>query len=106
MSILINIGRETIHIISFIEDMSVIREILQQLGLWLVRSRPPPACATHLSMRYTQAGAGGPKIHNPSLLNLHLLISTCILHIHMPTVTPTLNTLGMNTYNHTRHDAS
>ena len=33
------------RIISFIEDMPVIREILQQLGLWLVRSRPPPACA-------------------------------------------------------------
>jgi hypothetical protein len=30
------------RIISFIEDMWVIREILQQLGPWLVRSRPPP----------------------------------------------------------------
>lgn len=29
-------------IISFIEDPSIIREILAHLGLWLVRSRPPP----------------------------------------------------------------
>ena len=33
----------TMRIISFIEDPSVIREILTHLGLWLVRSRPPPA---------------------------------------------------------------
>ena len=30
------------RIISFIEDQQVIRDILQHLGLWLVRSRPPP----------------------------------------------------------------
>jgi len=30
------------RIISFIEDPSVIREILVHLGLWLKRSRPPP----------------------------------------------------------------
>jgi hypothetical protein len=29
-------------IISFIEDQQVIRDILTHLGLWLVRSRPPP----------------------------------------------------------------
>ena len=29
------------RIISFIENPSVIREILMHLGLWLVRSRPP-----------------------------------------------------------------
>lgn len=28
--------------ISFIEDPSVIRDILNHLGLWLVRARPPP----------------------------------------------------------------
>ncbi len=32
----------TMRIISFIEDPQVIREILTHLGLWLVRSRPPP----------------------------------------------------------------
>jgi hypothetical protein len=32
----------TMRIISFIEDAQVIREILTHLGLWLVRSRPPP----------------------------------------------------------------
>jgi hypothetical protein len=30
------------RIISSIEDPSVIRDILKHLGLWLVRSRPPP----------------------------------------------------------------
>ena len=29
-------------IISFIEDQSVIRDILNHLGLWLTRARPPP----------------------------------------------------------------
>jgi len=32
----------TMRIISFIEDPSVIRDILNHLGLWLVRARPPP----------------------------------------------------------------
>ena len=40
----------TMRIISFIEDAQVIREILTHLGLWLIRSRPPP------------------KIHNPPAL--------------------------------------
>jgi hypothetical protein len=30
------------RIISSIEDPSVIRDILKHLGIWLVRSRPPP----------------------------------------------------------------
>jgi hypothetical protein len=30
------------RIISFIEDPSVIRDILTHLGLWLARARPPP----------------------------------------------------------------
>ena len=30
------------RIISFIEDPSVIRDILNHLELWLVRARPPP----------------------------------------------------------------
>ena len=30
------------RIISFIEDPSVIRAILEHLGLWLARTRPPP----------------------------------------------------------------
>jgi len=38
------------RIISFIEDRQVIRDILTHLGLWLVRSRPPPKiCAITLS---------------------------------------------------------
>jgi hypothetical protein len=32
----------TMRIISFIEDPSVIRSILEHLGLWLARARPPP----------------------------------------------------------------
>ena len=36
------------RIISFIEDRQIIRDIFTHLGLWLIRSRPPPACAvTH-----------------------------------------------------------
>ena len=30
------------RIISFIEDQSVIRDILNHLGLWLARAKPPP----------------------------------------------------------------
>ena len=30
------------RVISSIEDPSVIRAILKHLGIWLVRSRPPP----------------------------------------------------------------
>ena len=32
----------TMRIISFMEDAQVIPDILKHLGLWLVRSRPPP----------------------------------------------------------------
>jgi hypothetical protein len=32
----------TMRIIGFIEDGQVIRAILEHLGVWLVRSRPPP----------------------------------------------------------------
>jgi len=37
----------TMRIICFIEDGSVIRAILEHMGLWFIRSRPPPAYATH-----------------------------------------------------------
>ena len=36
----------SMRIISFIEDPSVIRDILNHLGLWLVRARPPPKAHT------------------------------------------------------------
>jgi len=48
------------RIISFIEDQQVIREILTHLELRLVRSRPPPACASH---------ADRPKICAATLLD-------------------------------------
>ena len=38
------------RIISFIEDPSVIRDILNHLGLWLVRSRPPPKMRTAITL--------------------------------------------------------
>ncbi len=38
------------RIISFIEDPSVIREILTHLGLWLIRSRPPPKMRTAITL--------------------------------------------------------
>ncbi|HOX15916.1 MAG TPA: hypothetical protein PLP18_07295 [Smithellaceae bacterium] len=51
------------RIISFIEDAQVIRDILTHLGLWLIRSRPPPACAMHLSaVPSAQVDADRPKI--------------------------------------------
>ena len=34
------------RIISFIENPSVIRDILNHLGLWLVKARPPPKAQT------------------------------------------------------------
>ena len=34
------------RIISFIENPSVIRDILNHLGLWLVKARPPPKAHT------------------------------------------------------------
>jgi hypothetical protein len=37
----------TMRIISSIEDPSVIREILEHLGLWLARARPPPKAYAH-----------------------------------------------------------
>jgi hypothetical protein len=54
------------RIISFIEDQHIIRDILTRLGLWLVRSRPPPACGMHLSAVPTaQVDADRPKICAP-----------------------------------------
>ena len=40
----------TMRIISFIEDPQVIRDILTHLGLWLVRSRPPPKICAAISL--------------------------------------------------------
>jgi len=51
------------RIISFIEDRQVIRDILTHLGLWLVRSRLPPACARLTAHNYIQTDiADRPKI--------------------------------------------
>ena len=43
------------RIISFIEDMPVIRDILQHLGLWLVRSRPPPKICAAITLSESKA---------------------------------------------------
>jgi len=43
------------RIISFIEDPQVIRDILTHLGLWLVRSRPPPKSHDPPSIEYAPA---------------------------------------------------
>jgi hypothetical protein len=50
----------TMRIISSIEDPQVIRDILEHLGLWLVRSRPPP------------------KIHDPPIREYAAAISAII----------------------------
>ena len=47
--------RGTMRIISFIEDPQVIRDILKHLGLWLVRSRPPPKIHDPPNHEYTTA---------------------------------------------------
>jgi len=43
------------RIIGSIEDPSVIRTILEQLGLWLVRSRPPPKIHNPPNIEYATA---------------------------------------------------
>jgi hypothetical protein len=43
------------RIISFIEDMSVIRDILQNLGRWMIRSRPPPKIHDPPNIEYATA---------------------------------------------------
>ena len=45
----------TMRIISFIEDPSVIRDILTHLGLWLTRSRPPPKIHDPPNIEYAPA---------------------------------------------------
>jgi len=45
----------TMRIISFIEDRQVIRDILTHLGLWLVRSRPPPKIRTAITLSESKA---------------------------------------------------
>lgn len=65
--------KETIRIISFIEDAQVVRNILRHPGLGLVRSRPPPACA-HTADR--------PKIHD--LPNIEYAASDYLTHAPHP----------------------
>ena len=55
-----------LRIISFIEDPSVIRDILNHLGLWLARARPPP------------------KAHTPPIREY----AACNLHIPLPITSP------------------
>ena len=43
------------HIISFIEDQQIIHDILTHLGLWLVRSRPPPKIHDPPNIEYASA---------------------------------------------------
>jgi len=69
------------RIISFIEDAQIIRDILTHLGLWLVRSRPPPASArTCLRVARKQA-ADRPKIQDAITL---LESTSSISYAHTP----------------------
>lgn len=85
------------RIISFIEDAQVIRDILTHLGLWLVRSRPPPACAMH---------ADRPKSHDPP--NIEYAAADLQIQTHTdiigacprPDRGTTLNIPGMIIYSH------
>jgi hypothetical protein len=55
----------TMRIISSIEDPSVIRDILNHLGLWLVRSRPPPKIQ-NTPIREYAAAFGGDMLRKPA----------------------------------------
>jgi hypothetical protein len=50
------------RIISFIEDPSVIRAILDHLGLWLARARPPPKIHTPPNCLQNTGGTSAPYI--------------------------------------------
>jgi len=43
------------RIISFIEDQQIIRDILTHLGLWLIRSRPPPKICAAITLFESKA---------------------------------------------------
>jgi hypothetical protein len=59
------------RIISSIEDPSVIRDILKHLGIWLVRSRPPPKIQNTPIREYGGSGeAAGVAVGNSFLSNL------------------------------------
>jgi hypothetical protein len=45
----------TMRIISFIEDAQVIREILTHLGIWIIRSRPPPKICAAITLSESRA---------------------------------------------------
>ncbi|GAB6273125.1 MAG: hypothetical protein STSR0003_29810 [Smithella sp.] len=60
------------RIISFIEDAQVIREILTHLGLWLVRSRPPPKIHDPpVFLHGTDRSAAPPIADDVSQIPLH-----------------------------------
>jgi hypothetical protein len=70
----------TMRIISSIEDPSVIRDILNHLGLWLARARPPPK-------------AHAPPIRECAACDLQL-------QTHADTIYGAPNTLGMPIFTH------
>jgi len=53
------------RIISFIEDQEVIKTILKHLGIWLVRSRPPPPIHAP-PLTYPTADSSHPPSPNDS----------------------------------------
>ncbi|WP_139198480.1 hypothetical protein [Syntrophus gentianae] len=57
--------KESMRIISFIEDAQVIRDILTHLGLWLVRSRPPPKM--HSIIISSETNPSDSHVHPPHL---------------------------------------
>ena len=67
------------RIISFIEDPSVIRDILNHLGLWLARARPPPKAHTPPIREYA-AAFGGDMLRKPAG------IATCPRNEHADTI--------------------
>lgn len=66
------------RIISFIEDRNVIRIILTHLGLWLIRSRPPPK--KHTSIETVSAIAANATL--ASVLEIFLAKTTAFVWVY------------------------
>jgi hypothetical protein len=81
------------RIISFIEDAQVIRDILTHLGLWLVRSRPPPKVHDPPNREYAVAFGG-------DMLRKSARTETYPQNEHPDRSTATRNIPGMIIFSH------
>jgi hypothetical protein len=59
--------RGTMRIVSFIEDRDVIKTILNHLGLWLIRSKPPAKAHAPPAREYAADGFRHPAFHDDAV---------------------------------------